>query len=103
MKAAVFTGNHAFQIQDMPVPEPGPEDVLVKVAACGVCGTDVHIFHGDKASAPVHPPVVLGHEFAGIVRKTGPEVKQLRPGDHVTVDPNIYCGRCAYCRAGKKQ
>ena len=103
MKAAVFTGNHAFQIQDMPVPEPGPEDVLVKVAACGVCGTDVHIYHGDKASAPVHPPVVLGHEFAGIVQKTGPDVKQLRPGDHVTVDPNIYCGRCAYCRAGKKQ
>lgn len=103
MEAAVFMGNHSFQIQDVPIPEIGPEDVLVKVTACGVCGTDVHIYHGDKASAPVHPPVILGHEFAGVVVKTGLAVKHLKTGDHVTVDPNIYCGQCIYCQMGKKQ
>ena len=103
MKAAVFTGVGTFEIQERPIPEIGPEDALVKVAACGVCGTDVHIYHGDPASAPVKPPVVLGHEFSGIVEKIGSRVTRIHPGDPVTVDPNIYCGQCEYCRAGRKQ
>lgn len=103
MKSSYFLGNQAFEVREESLPEIGPEDVLVRVAACGVCGTDVHIFHGDKGSAEVNPPVVLGHELAGVVERTGMRVRGLRPGDHVTVDPNIYCGKCHYCRIGKKQ
>ena len=80
-----------------------PDEVLIKVAACGVCGTDVHIYHGSKGSAEVHPPVVLGHEFSGIIVQTGTAVDRFSPGDHVTVDPNIYCGECSFCRRGQKQ
>ena len=98
-----FLGNKTFQVREEPVPSVGPEDVLVKVAACGVCGTDVHIYHGDKGSAEVTPPIVLGHEFSGVVEATGARVTTVRPGDHVTVDPNIYCGKCRSCRMGKKQ
>ena len=103
MKASYFLGNGKFEVREEPIPEIGPEDVLVKVAACGVCGTDVHIYHGDKGSAPVHPPVVLGHELSGTVVKTGENVKTLTEGDHVSVDPNCYCGKCHYCQIGKKQ
>ena len=103
MKACYFLGNGKFEVREEPIPEIGPEDVLLRVAACGVCGTDVHIYHGDKGSAPVHPPVVLGHELAGMVVKTGERVKTLTEGDHVSVDPNCYCGKCHYCQIGKKQ
>ncbi len=102
MKAAYFLGKERIETRDAPIPEIGPEDVLVHVAACGVCGTDVHIYHGDKGSAAVAPPVILGHELAGVVERTGSAVTSLRPGDRVTVDPNIYCGKCRYCRMGKK-
>ena len=103
MKSNYFLGNGQFEVREEPIPTPGAEDVLVKVHACGVCGTDVHIYHGDKGSADVVPPVVLGHEFAGTVVSVGEKVQGLKPGDHVTVDPNIYCGKCHYCRIGKKQ
>ena len=72
MKANYFLGNGQFGLREEAVPELGENDVLVKVAACGICGTDVHIYHGDKGSAEVHPPVVLGHELSGTVVKTGP-------------------------------
>lgn len=78
-------------------------EVLVRVAACGICGTDVHIFHGDKGSAEVVPPVVLGHELSGVVEQTGPGVSTVAVSDHVVVDPNIYCGICRPCQTGKKQ
>lgn len=103
MKANYFLGNQKFEVREIPVPEIGPRDVLVRVAACGICGTDVHIYHGDKGSAPVNPPVVLGHELAGVVEAVGAEVTTLQAGDHVSVDPNIYCGKCHYCQIGKKQ
>ena len=103
MKANVFLGNERFELRELPVPEPGDTDVLIRVAACGVCGTDVHIFHGDKGSAEVVPPVVLGHEFSGVIVKTGKAVSMFHEGDHVSVDPNIYCGRCRLCRTGRKQ
>lgn len=103
MKAAYFLGGGQFRILDEPVPACGAGDVLIRVAACGVCGTDVHIFHGDKGSAEVRPPVVLGHELAGIVEAVGDAVTRFRPGDHITVDPNRYCGKCHYCQIGKKQ
>jgi len=81
----------------------GEHDVLVKNMACGICGTDIHIYHGEAGSAEVALPVVLGHEFSGIVEKTGNKVTTVRPGDHVTMDPNRYCGKCLPCRMGKKQ
>lgn len=81
----------------------GDHDVLVKNMAAGICGTDVHIYLGEKGSADVTPPVVLGHEYSGIVEKVGPAVRAVKVGDHVTVDPNMYCGKCRPCRMGRKQ
>ena len=103
MKANYFLGNGKFELREEPIPEYGDHDVLIRVAACGICGTDVHIYHGDKGSAEVHPPVVLGHELSGTVVKTGAKVSALREGDRVSVDPNAYCGKCHYCQIGKKQ
>ena len=103
MKANYFLGNGQFEVREEALPEIGADDVLVKVAACGICGTDVHIYHGDKGSAAVHPPVVLGHELSGTVVKVGARVKTLQEGDHISIDPNSYCGKCHYCQIGKKQ
>ena len=67
MRGTYFLGNGAFETRDMPEHPLAPREVLIQVAACGVCGTDVHIYHGDKGSAEVIPPVVLGHELSGTV------------------------------------
>lgn len=103
MKGNYFLGGKKFEVSEQEIPETGARDVLIRVAACGVCGTDVHIYHGSKGSTDVKPPVILGHEFSGVVEKVGSEVTTVRPGDHVTVDPNIYCGKCHFCQIGKKQ
>ena len=92
-----------FEVREITVSELKGHEVLVKVMAAGICGTDVHIYHGGKGSADVTPPVVLGHEFSGIVEAVGEDVEIVKPGDHVTVDPNIYCGKCRPCRMGRKQ
>ncbi|MGN0685370.1 MAG: alcohol dehydrogenase catalytic domain-containing protein, partial [Gemmiger sp.] len=103
MIGAYFLGNQTIETRPLVLPDPGPGQVLVRVAACGVCGTDVHIYHGGKGSADVTPPVVLGHEFSGIIEKLGDGVEDLEVGQLVTVDPNIYCGKCRPCRQGQKQ
>ena len=103
MKASFFLGNKTFEVREQGLPRAGKGEVVVQNAFCGVCGTDVHIYHGEPGSADVTPPVVLGHEYSGVVTEVGEGVSSLRPGDHVTIDPNIYCGKCEYCRAGKKQ
>lgn len=103
MRGTYFLGSQTFESRELPERALEPDEVLIRVAACGVCGTDVHIYHGDKGSAEVHPPVVLGHELAGVVEKTGAAVDRVAVGDHVTVDPNCYCGQCSACRMGKKQ
>ena len=103
MTATYFLGNETFEVREVPVPKAQPGTVVVKNYACGVCGTDVHIYHGEPGSADVTPPVVLGHEYSGVVTEVGEGVKGLEVGDHVTIDPNIYCGECEYCRNGKKQ
>lgn len=103
MRASVFLGNETFRVEERPMPTAGFGEVVVQNLVCGVCGTDVHIYHGEPGSADVNPPVVLGHEYAGIVTEVGEGVLSLKPGDHVTIDPNIYCGKCEYCRNGKKQ
>lgn len=102
MKAARFYEKGKLVIEEIPIVEPGPGDVLIKVKYCGICGTDVHIFYGEKGSAEVNPPVTLGHEFSGEIVKTGEQVKRLKVGDRVSVDPNMYCGSCYFCMNGKK-
>lgn len=103
MKGSYFLGEKRFEVRELPDRPLEADEVMVRVAACGVCGTDTHIYHGDKGSAEVTPPVVLGHEFSGVVERVGKDVSKVKVGDHVTVDPNIYCGSCHYCRQGKKQ
>ena len=102
-KGSFFLGNKKFEVRDMNFDILNPDQVLIKVMAAGICGTDVHIYHGEPGSAEVIPPVVLGHEFSGIVEQVGEAVTTCRVGDHVTIDPNIYCGKCLPCRVGKKQ
>ena len=103
MKASRFLGNKTFAVTDLPTPYAGPGELVLRNQVCGVCGTDVHIYHGEPGSADVNPPVVLGHEYSGEVVEVGEGVTGFAVGDHVTVDPNIYCGHCAYCQNGKKQ
>lgn len=100
MKSAVFYGKHDLRVEEAPIPVPGPKDVLIRVKACGICGTDVHIYEGDKGAADVTPPTILGHEFAGVVEAVGEQVTGFQKGDRVCVDPNCYCGTCDPCRKG---
>lgn len=100
MKAAVYYGIHDIRVEDVPMPEIGGDDVLIKVKAAGVCGTDVHIYNGDPGATEIFPPKILGHEFAGQIEKVGGNVTEFKPGDRVCVDPNKLCGSCYYCRSG---
>ena len=77
---------------------PGPREVVVEVAACGLCGTDLHILQGEFAPTL---PIVPGHEFAGEVVALGADVTELAVGDRVAVDPSLYCYECHYCRIGR--
>ncbi|ALS29886.1 alcohol dehydrogenase [Paenibacillus sp. 32O-W] len=101
MKAAVLHGVGQMAVERRNEPSPGPGEVTVRVRAAGICGTDQHIYHGHPGSAAVTPPIVLGHELAGIVAALGEGVEGLKVGDRVSVDPNIYCGICRYCRDGR--
>jgi L-iditol 2-dehydrogenase len=100
MKAAVLKGTHNIELIQWQVGKPAPDEVKIAVKSCGICGTDQHIYHGHPGSAEVTPPLVLGHELAGEIVEIGTEVTTLRVGDRVTVDPNIYCGLCGFCRKG---
>ena len=101
MKSAVFYGKHDLRIEDYPMPKAGAHDIVIQVKACGVCGTDVHIYDGDKGAAEVTPPTILGHEFAGVIAEVGSEVTGYQLGDRVCIDPNCYCGTCEPCRSGE--
>lgn len=100
MRASVFTGVRQMEIRELPVPEPGPGEVLLRVEACGVCGTDNHIFEGELTE-DIQPPVVLGHEMAARVESLGEGVSGLEPGQSVAVDPLLGCDCCKACRSGK--
>ncbi|MFI8933058.1 zinc-dependent alcohol dehydrogenase family protein [Streptomyces sp. NPDC053474] len=97
MKAAIIESVGTAVVGEVPDPTPGPRDVVVEVAACGLCGTDLHILQGEFAPTL---PVVPGHEFAGSVVGVGSGVTELRVGDRVAVDPSLYCYECRYCRTG---
>lgn len=101
MKAAVFYGKHDIRVEEHPIADPKPGEVQIRVKATGVCGTDLHIYEGAQGATECNPPVVLGHEFCGIVEKIGEGVTEVKVGDHVTVDPNISCNSCHFCRKGK--
>ncbi|WP_372347008.1 zinc-dependent alcohol dehydrogenase family protein [Streptomyces sp. KL116D] len=98
MKAAIVESVGKVVVGEVPDPTPGPRDVVVEVAACGLCGTDLHILQGEFAPTL---PVVPGHEFAGTVAEVGSAVTELRAGDRVAVDPSLHCHECRYCRAGR--
>ncbi len=98
MKAVRLERVGRLVMRDVPRPVPGPGDLLVRVEACGVCGTDRHLLRGEFPSTP---PVTLGHEFCGIVESIGDAVEGFRTGTRVTGDPNIACGRCDPCLAGR--
>ncbi|MFC4948560.1 zinc-dependent alcohol dehydrogenase family protein [Pseudonocardia sp. GCM10023141] len=97
MRAAVISAD-AVTVETVPDPTPGPRQVVVKVAACGICGTDLHIAEGEFAPTL---PVIPGHEFAGEVVALGSDVTEVRVGDQVAVDPSLHCGECYYCRRGR--
>ena len=99
MQAAVFLGDRRMELRELPVPRPGSGQVLLRVRACGVCGTDNHIFEGGMTEGVV-PPVVLGHEIAATVEAVGERVTTVTPGQFCSVDPVLGCGLCRYCRQG---
>ncbi len=98
MKAVRLEAVGSIALREVDKPSIGPDELLVRVEACGVCGTDRHLFHGEF---PCTPPVTPGHEFSGIVEALGESVSGFAVGDRVTGDPNIACGRCAHCHAGR--
>lgn len=101
MRAAILEGVKQMAVRERKRPEPKPDEVVIRVKSCGICGTDQHIYHGHPGSAEVTPPIVLGHELSGVVVDAGKQVTHLKPGDRVSVDPNIYCGHCRYCRSDR--
>jgi 6-hydroxycyclohex-1-ene-1-carbonyl-CoA dehydrogenase len=102
MKAAVYHGNgQRLVIEDVPAPEPKAGEVVMRVAACGLCHTDLHYLdHGVATFQP--PPIILGHEAAGTVARLGPGVGDFKEGDRVLAPSVWACGRCRYCRAGRE-
>ncbi len=98
MKAIVYDAPRSFAVQDIPLPEVGAGEVRIKVGQVGVCGTDLHIHNGDfNAKFPLIP----GHELVGVVDALGDGVDRFTLGEQVTVNPNINCGQCDYCLAGR--
>ena len=97
MKAVVLSAVDNLAVLDVEKPKPGASQCLVKVLACGICGTDRHIYHGEYPSSK---PVILGHEFGGVIEEVGPDSK-FQVGQVVSVDPNIVCGKCLDCKEGR--
>lgn len=102
MKALQLTDVRQVRLGDVaPPPAPGPDDVLVRVKAVGICGTDLHYYRGETAGyETMNYPFIMGHEFAGLVEAVGANVTNIRPGDRVAVDPAISCGKCEQCLEG---
>jgi len=99
MKQEVMTAPGKIEFQDIPIPELNENDVLVKIMRIGVCGSDIHVYHGK------HPytsyPVIQGHEVSGKVEKVGSNVYEIKPGDKVTIQPQVVCDKCYPCLHGK--
>lgn len=98
MKALLLSEYRRLEIADVAVPQPTTGEVLVRVAACGICGSDVHGYDG--SSGRRIPPIIMGHEASGVVARVGDGTEGLSEGDRVTFDSTVYCGECANCRVG---
>src|SRR5580698_2499651 len=99
MKSLLLSEYNHLEVADLPSPVAGPGDVLVRVAACGICGSDVHGYDG--SSGRRIPPLVMGHEAAGVIAEVGEGVSRFGIGDRVTFDSTVYCGVCDYCLHGQ--
>lgn len=99
MRALLLKQYKQLEVTEMPEPIIGPDDVLVAVKACGICGSDVHGYDGSTGRRI--PPVVMGHEAAGVIFEVGKSVKRFRAGDRVTFDSTVYCGKCYHCGRGE--
>ena len=99
VKALVLTEYNHFEIQDVPEPQVGPEEVLIQVKACGICGSDVHGMDG--SSGRRQPPIIMGHEASGVIAQVGQRVSGWEAGDRVTFDSTIWCGKCHFCAMGR--
>ena len=101
MKAAVVREfGKPLSLESVPVPQMGSNDVLLKVRACGICHSDIHIWRGlESEGSPL--PLIMGHECAGVIEEIGTNVKNVRPGDRVVVDYRLTCGNCFYCNSGR--
>ena len=99
MKAVVIEKPDSVSVKQIADPTPGSGEAIIKVEACGICGTDIHVIRGEFA--PTRYPIVPGHEFCGEVVAIGGEVRNIKIGDFVAVDPSLFCGRCRQCRAGR--
>ena len=97
MKALLLTEYKSMSYTDVPSPVCGPEEVLIQVKACGICGSDIHGYDGSTGRRI--PPLVMGHEAAGVITGVGAQVTTLKPGQRVTFDSTVFCGACAHCRA----
>ncbi|MFH1085782.1 MAG: alcohol dehydrogenase catalytic domain-containing protein [Chloroflexota bacterium] len=100
MKALVNTAPYKLEYTDWPMPTCGPDDLLVRVKACAVCGSDIKGYSGKTGRR--QPPIIMGHEAAGIVEQVGAHVTGFAPGDRVCFDSTVYCMRCEYCLSGHK-
>jgi len=100
-RAAIFHAPKDIRIEQKELRALEPDEVLVRVAVCGICGTDIHLYLGETTYAS--PPVILGHEFSGEVVEIGDAVTTIELGDKVTAEPNDECGLCALCRDGKQR
>jgi len=98
MTALLLSSYRHLELADLPTPQPRSDEVLIRVAACGICGSDVHGYDG--SSGRRIPPLVMGHEAAGTIESLGSAVKNFVPGDRVTFDSTVYCGECSNCRRG---
>lgn len=104
MKALVkVKAEEGLQLQEVPIPEPGKDDVLIKILRTAICGTDVHIYNWDEWSRKTIPvPMPIGHEFVGVVADTGRDVHDFKPGDIVSGEGHLVCGHCRNCLAGRR-
>ena len=98
MKQSVMTSPGRIEFKDIPIPVPAPTEVLIRMKRIGVCGSDIHVYHGKHALTPY--PVVQGHEVSGIIEKVGSAVKGFAPGEAVTIQPQVTCGTCYPCTHG---
>jgi len=99
MKALLLSEYRHLEITDLPSPTPAPDEVLIRVSACGICGSDVHGYDG--SSGRRIPPIVMGHEAAGIVAAIGKDVRKVAETDRVTFDSTVFCGVCQFCLRGE--